>query len=38
VYLQDNVIYKTFTGGKESEIRERSIFSCRGLALEPPEN
>ena len=38
VYLQDNVIYKTFTGGKESEIRERSIFSCRALALESPEN
>jgi len=38
VYLQDNAIFKTFTGGLESEIRERSIFSCSALALEPPEN
>ena len=33
VYLQDNVIFRTFTGENESEIRERSIFSCRGLSL-----
>ncbi len=33
VYLQDNVIFRTFTGENESEIRERSIFNCRGLSL-----
>ena len=38
VYLQDNVIFRTFTGENESEIRERSIFSCRGLSLGHPGN
>ena len=38
VYLQDNVIFRTFTGENESEIRERSIFNCRGLFLVAPEN
>jgi hypothetical protein len=38
VYLQDNVIFRTFTGEAESEIRERSIFSCTGLSLGHPGN
>ena len=38
VYLQDNVIYNKFHGGDGSEIRERSIFDCRGLSLVAPEN
>jgi len=38
VYLQDNVFFDRFQGKSGAEIRERSIFLCRGLSLAAPEN
>ncbi|MCV0402058.1 MAG: hypothetical protein K5777_08840 [Nitrosopumilus sp.] len=35
-YLQDTVFIYQFSGGQDSEIRDRTNFSCVGISLETP--